>query len=51
LSHALSRIVQPTGVPETFFVDRGGRAIGHSVAAVSQRELDENLKALLKEGQ
>ncbi|MFL5963475.1 MAG: TlpA family protein disulfide reductase [Gaiellaceae bacterium] len=38
-----------TGVPETFFVDRRGRAIGHSVGAVSQQELEQNVQALLKE--
>jgi cytochrome c biogenesis protein CcmG/thiol:disulfide interchange protein DsbE len=38
-----------TGVPETFFLDRRGRAIGHSVGGVSQRELEQNVQALLKE--
>jgi cytochrome c biogenesis protein CcmG/thiol:disulfide interchange protein DsbE len=38
-----------TGVPETFFLDRGGRAISHSVGAVSQQELEQNVQALLKE--
>lgn len=38
-----------TGVPETFFLDRRGRAISHSVGAVSQQELEQNVQALLKE--
>jgi len=38
-----------TGVPETFFLDRRGKAIGHSVGAVSKRELEQNVRALLKE--
>jgi cytochrome c biogenesis protein CcmG/thiol:disulfide interchange protein DsbE len=38
-----------TGVPETFFLDRRGRAVSHSVGAVSQQELEQGVEALLKE--
>lgn len=35
-----------TGVPETYYVDREGRIVGHSVGAVSRRELEEQLARL-----
>lgn len=36
-----------TGVPETYFIDARGRAVGHAVGAVSRRELNESIAALL----
>jgi cytochrome c biogenesis protein CcmG, thiol:disulfide interchange protein DsbE len=36
-----------TGVPETYYVDRRGRIVGHSIGAVSRRELEQQLAALL----
>jgi cytochrome c biogenesis protein CcmG/thiol:disulfide interchange protein DsbE len=36
-----------TGVPETYYLDRRGRIVGHSIGAVSRRELEQQLAALL----
>jgi cytochrome c biogenesis protein CcmG/thiol:disulfide interchange protein DsbE len=36
-----------TGVPETYFIDRSGRAVDHAVGAVSKRELEAGVRALL----
>lgn len=36
-----------TGLPETYYLDRDGRIVGHSVGAVSRRELEEQLAAAL----
>jgi cytochrome c biogenesis protein CcmG/thiol:disulfide interchange protein DsbE len=38
-----------TGVPETFFLDRDGRAVDHAVGAVSRSDLEERVRALLRE--
>jgi cytochrome c biogenesis protein CcmG, thiol:disulfide interchange protein DsbE len=38
-----------TGVPETYFLDRRGRALRHAVGAVSRRELEDAVRTLLKE--
>jgi cytochrome c biogenesis protein CcmG/thiol:disulfide interchange protein DsbE len=38
-----------TGVPETYFLDRRGRAVGHSVGELSERELERAVRALLRE--
>jgi cytochrome c biogenesis protein CcmG/thiol:disulfide interchange protein DsbE len=37
-----------TGVPETYFVDASGRAVDHAVGAVSKRELEAGVRALLR---
>jgi cytochrome c biogenesis protein CcmG/thiol:disulfide interchange protein DsbE len=37
-----------TGVPETYFLDRRGRAVRHVVGAVSQLELEQDAQSLLK---
>lgn len=39
-----------TGVPETYYIDRQGRIVGHTIGAVSRRELEEQLRALLRPG-
>ena len=39
-----------TGVPETYYLDRQGRIVGHTIGAVSRRELEEQLRALLRPG-
>ncbi|TML67813.1 MAG: TlpA family protein disulfide reductase [Actinobacteria bacterium] len=36
-----------TGVPETYYLDRQGRIVGHSIGAVSGRELEQQLAPLL----
>jgi cytochrome c biogenesis protein CcmG/thiol:disulfide interchange protein DsbE len=38
-----------TGVPETYFVDKRGRVIVHSIGRVSRRDLTTNIRELLKE--
>lgn len=38
-----------TGVPETFYLDRAGRAAFHSVGAVSKGELEAGIRAALKD--
>ena len=38
-----------TGVPETYFLDRRGHAVSHAVDAVSRRELEQAVRALLNE--
>jgi cytochrome c biogenesis protein CcmG/thiol:disulfide interchange protein DsbE len=38
-----------TGVPETYYLDRRGRAVAHSLGAVSEQELGRNVRLLLKE--
>ena len=38
-----------TGVPETFFLDRQGRAIAHSIGRLSTSDLATNVEELLKE--
>lgn len=35
-----------TGVPETYFIDSQGRAVGHSIGAVSRRELEARIAEL-----
>jgi cytochrome c biogenesis protein CcmG/thiol:disulfide interchange protein DsbE len=40
-----------TGVPETYFVDRRGRAVGHFVGAISRRDLEHVVRALVEEPQ
>ena len=35
-----------TGVPETYYLDRRGRIVGHSIGAVSRRQLAEQLARL-----
>jgi cytochrome c biogenesis protein CcmG/thiol:disulfide interchange protein DsbE len=35
-----------TGVPETYYLDREGRIVGHSIGAVSRRELEQQLAPL-----
>jgi cytochrome c biogenesis protein CcmG/thiol:disulfide interchange protein DsbE len=37
-----------TGVPETYFLDRQGRAIEHAVGGVSARELEQGIRLLLE---
>jgi cytochrome c biogenesis protein CcmG/thiol:disulfide interchange protein DsbE len=37
-----------TGVPETYFLDRRGRAVAHSLGAVSAQELERNVRLILK---
>ena len=39
-----------TGVPETYYLDRRGRILGHTIGAVSRRELEERLHAALRPG-
>ena len=39
-----------TGVPETYYLDRQGRIVAHSIGAVSRRELEEQLRAALGPG-
>jgi cytochrome c biogenesis protein CcmG, thiol:disulfide interchange protein DsbE len=36
-----------TGLPETYYLDREGRIVGHSVGAISRRELEEQISAAL----
>jgi len=36
-----------TGVPETYFIDREGRAVGHAVGAISRRDLERSVRALV----
>lgn len=36
-----------TGVPETYFIDREGRAVDHAVGAISRRELEAAVGKLL----
>ena len=36
-----------TGVPETFYLDRSGRAVFHSIGAVSKDELEVGIRAAL----
>ena len=36
-----------TGVPETYFVDRRGRAVSHGVGAISRRDLERVVRALV----
>lgn len=36
-----------TGVPETFFIDSQGRAVGHALGAVSRRELEASIVKLV----
>ena len=38
-----------TGVPETFYLDRQGRAAFHSIGAVSKDELEVGIGAALKD--
>jgi cytochrome c biogenesis protein CcmG/thiol:disulfide interchange protein DsbE len=38
-----------TGLPETYYLDRDGRAVAHSVGAVSRRELEEKLAPALEQ--
>lgn len=38
-----------TGVPETYFIDARGRVVAHAVGAVSRRELEMSITALLAE--
>ena len=37
-----------TGFPETFFIDRDGRATGHVSGEISARELDDGIRTALK---
>jgi cytochrome c biogenesis protein CcmG, thiol:disulfide interchange protein DsbE len=37
-----------TGVPETFFVDRRGRVVGHVAAAISDDQLNEGIKKAMQ---
>jgi cytochrome c biogenesis protein CcmG, thiol:disulfide interchange protein DsbE len=34
-----------TGLPETFFISRRGRVVGHVIGAVSVRQLDDGIRA------
>ncbi|RDI76244.1 Redoxin [Gaiella occulta] len=36
-----------TGVPETYFIDARGRVVAHAVGALSRRELEASITALL----
>jgi cytochrome c biogenesis protein CcmG/thiol:disulfide interchange protein DsbE len=36
-----------TGVPETYFIDSRGRAVGHSIGAVSRSELEARIAELI----
>lgn len=36
-----------TGVPETYYIDANGRIVGHSAGAVTRKELDRQLLALV----
>lgn len=36
-----------TGVPETYYVDRRGRAVFHSIGAVSKEELEQGIRVAL----
>ena len=38
-----------TGVPETFFIDARGRVIVHSIGRLTAKDLNENIRVLLKE--
>ncbi len=44
-SDATSRRYGATGLPETFFIDRGGRVVGHVVGAVSEGQLEAGVQA------
>ena len=37
-----------TGVPETYFVDRRGRAVNHAVGAVSREDLEQAVRRLVE---
>ncbi|HEX9416690.1 MAG TPA: TlpA disulfide reductase family protein [Gaiellaceae bacterium] len=37
-----------TGVPETFFVNRHGKVVGHVAAAISASQLDEGIKEAMQ---
>jgi cytochrome c biogenesis protein CcmG, thiol:disulfide interchange protein DsbE len=37
-----------TGVPETYYVDRRGRAVFHSIGAVSKEDLETGIRAALR---
>ena len=38
-----------TGVPETFYLDRSGRAVFHSIGAVSKDDLEVGIRTALRE--
>ena len=40
-----------TGVPETYFVDRRGRALSHAVGAIARKDLEQAVRALLDQPQ
>jgi cytochrome c biogenesis protein CcmG/thiol:disulfide interchange protein DsbE len=44
-SDATSRRYGATGLPETFFIDRAGRVVGHVVGAVSEAQLEAGVEA------
>jgi hypothetical protein len=37
-------------VPETYYIDRGGRIVGHATGAVSREELERDIAPLLAGG-
>jgi len=38
-----------TGVPETYFLDRRGRALSHAVGAVAREDLEQAVRALVQQ--
>lgn len=39
-----------TGLPETYFLDRKGRAVSHSIGAVSKEDLEGGIRVALEDG-
>lgn len=46
---AVYRAYGLTGVPETYYIDRQGRIVAHSIGKVSRAELEEGVRAALQE--
>jgi cytochrome c biogenesis protein CcmG/thiol:disulfide interchange protein DsbE len=47
-SDAVARDWGVTGLPETFFVDRRGRVVGHVIGAIDSRQLREGVHAAVR---
>ncbi len=37
-----------TGLPETFFIRRDGRVVGHVIGVVSSQQLEEGIRAAVR---
>lgn len=46
-SNATSRRWGVTGIPETFFISRAGRVVGHVIGVVTERQLQDGIRAAL----